>query len=139
VKEGAKLVVDGRGLKVPGHEDGFFAGGTLFDNVTPQMRIYKEEIFGPVLACVRVKDICEAVELINTHEFGNGVAYFTRDGHIAREFGRRIEVGMVGINVSIPVPRACASILSNSRSCSVGPRASRRALSLRCRRRRNAQ
>jgi malonate-semialdehyde dehydrogenase (acetylating)/methylmalonate-semialdehyde dehydrogenase len=106
VKEGATLVVDGRGLKVPGHEDGFFTGGTLFDNVTPEMRIYKEEIFGPVLACVRVKDFTEAVELINAHEFGNGVACFTSDGHIAREFGRRIEVGMVGINVPIPVPMA---------------------------------
>jgi malonate-semialdehyde dehydrogenase (acetylating)/methylmalonate-semialdehyde dehydrogenase len=106
VDEGANLVVDGRGLKVSGHEDGFFTGGTLFDNVTPDMRIYKEEIFGPVLACVRVKDFTEAVELINAHEFGNGVACYTRDGHIAREFGRRIEVGMVGINVPIPVPMA---------------------------------
>jgi malonate-semialdehyde dehydrogenase (acetylating) / methylmalonate-semialdehyde dehydrogenase len=106
VEEGATLVVDGRGLKVAGHEDGFFTGGTLFDNVTPGMRIYKEEIFGPVLACVRVKDFGEAVELINAHEFGNGVACFTRDGHVAREFGRRIEVGMVGINVPIPVPMA---------------------------------
>jgi malonate-semialdehyde dehydrogenase (acetylating)/methylmalonate-semialdehyde dehydrogenase len=106
VKEGATLVVDGRGLKVTGHEDGFFTGGTLFDNVTPDMRIYKEEIFGPVLACVRVKDFAEAVELINAHEFGNGVACFTRDGNIAREFSRRIEVGMVGINVPIPVPMA---------------------------------
>ncbi|MEA3112718.1 MAG: malonate-semialdehyde dehydrogenase (acetylating) / methylmalonate-semialdehyde dehydrogenase [Caballeronia sp.] len=106
VEEGASLVVDGRGLKVPGHEEGFFTGGTLFDNVTPDMRIYKEEIFGPVLACVRVKDFTEAVDLINAHEFGNGVACYTRDGHIAREFGRRIEVGMVGINVPIPVPMA---------------------------------
>ncbi|WP_114810899.1 CoA-acylating methylmalonate-semialdehyde dehydrogenase [Paraburkholderia kururiensis] len=106
VEEGAKLVVDGRGLKVAGHEDGFFTGGTLFDHVTPQMRIYKEEIFGPVLACVRVKDFGEAVDLINAHEFGNGVACFTRDGNVAREFGRRIEVGMVGINVPIPVPMA---------------------------------
>jgi malonate-semialdehyde dehydrogenase (acetylating)/methylmalonate-semialdehyde dehydrogenase len=106
VEEGASLVVDGRGLKVPGHEEGFFTGGTLFDHVTPDMRIYKEEIFGPVLACVRVKDFTEAVDLINAHEFGNGVACYTRDGHIAREFGRRIEVGMVGINVPIPVPMA---------------------------------
>ncbi|HMC44975.1 MAG TPA: CoA-acylating methylmalonate-semialdehyde dehydrogenase, partial [Caballeronia sp.] len=86
VEEGASLVVDGRGLKVPGHEEGFFTGGTLFDHVTPEMRIYKEEIFGPVLACVRVKDFTEAVDLINAHEFGNGVACYTRDGHIAREF-----------------------------------------------------
>ncbi|MFP3582646.1 CoA-acylating methylmalonate-semialdehyde dehydrogenase [Paraburkholderia sp. SIMBA_055] len=106
VDEGAKLIVDGRGYKVPGHEEGFFTGGTLFDHVTPDMRIYKEEIFGPVLACVRVKDFTEAVDLINEHEFGNGVACYTRDGHIAREFGRRIEVGMVGINVPIPVPMA---------------------------------
>ncbi|MFM0048279.1 CoA-acylating methylmalonate-semialdehyde dehydrogenase [Caballeronia grimmiae] len=106
VDEGAQLVVDGRGLKVAGHEDGFFTGGTLFDHVTPNMRIYKEEIFGPVLACVRVKDFAEAVNLVNAHEFGNGVACYTRDGHVAREFGRRIEVGMVGINVPIPVPMA---------------------------------
>jgi malonate-semialdehyde dehydrogenase (acetylating) / methylmalonate-semialdehyde dehydrogenase len=104
--EGAKLVVDGRGLKVPGHESGYFTGGTLFDHVTPQMRIYKEEIFGPVLSCVRVKDFTEAVQLVNNHEFGNGVACYTRDGHIAREFARRVQVGMVGINVPIPVPMA---------------------------------
>ncbi|MBU6438231.1 MAG: aldehyde dehydrogenase family protein, partial [Betaproteobacteria bacterium] len=106
VKEGATLVVDGRGLKVPGHEGGFFTGGTLFDHVTPAMRIYQEEIFGPVLACVRVKDFAEGVALINAHAFGNGVACFTRDGHVAREFARRIQVGMVGINVPIPVPMA---------------------------------
>ncbi|QGZ64872.1 CoA-acylating methylmalonate-semialdehyde dehydrogenase [Paraburkholderia acidisoli] len=106
VAEGATLVVDGRGLSVPGHENGFFTGGTLFDHVTPAMRIYKEEIFGPVLACVRAKDFAEAVQLINDHEFGNGVACFTRDGNVAREFGRQIEVGMVGINVPIPVPMA---------------------------------
>ncbi len=105
-KEGAKLVVDGRHFKVPGHEAGFFTGGTLFDNVTPDMRIYKEEIFGPVLACVRVKTFAEAVDLINAHEFGNGVSCFTRDGHVAREFARMIQVGMVGINVPIPVPMA---------------------------------
>ena len=106
VKEGAKLVVDGRGCKVPGHSEGFFTGGTLFDHVTPAMRIYKEEIFGPVLGCVRVHDLKEAVELINAHEFGNGVACFTSDGNVAREFSRRIQVGMVGINVPIPVPMA---------------------------------
>ena len=106
IEEGATLVVDGRGLKVPGHENGFFTGGTLFDHVTPEMRIYREEIFGPVLSCVRVKDFAEAVQLINDHEFGNGVACFTRDGNVAREFGRQIEVGMVGINVPIPVPMA---------------------------------
>jgi malonate-semialdehyde dehydrogenase (acetylating)/methylmalonate-semialdehyde dehydrogenase len=106
VDEGATLVVDGRGCQVPGHEAGFFTGGTLFDNVTPAMRIYKEEIFGPVLACVRVKDFAEAVQLINDHEFGNGVSCFTSDGGVAREFARRIQVGMVGINVPIPVPMA---------------------------------
>ncbi len=106
VEEGATLVVDGRGHKVAGHEEGFFTGGTLFDNVKPTMRIYKEEIFGPVLSCMRVKDFGEAVDLINAHEFGNGVACYTRDGHVAREFARRIQVGMVGINVPIPVPMA---------------------------------
>ncbi|MGO4278706.1 methylmalonate-semialdehyde dehydrogenase [acylating] [Cupriavidus sp. OV038] len=106
VQEGAKLVVDGRNYKVPGHEQGFFTGGTLFDNVTPEMRIYKEEIFGPVLSCVRVDDFAQAVKLVNEHEFGNGVACYTRDGQVAREFARRIEVGMVGINVPIPVPMA---------------------------------
>lgn len=106
VDEGAELVVDGRGLKVPGHEEGFFTGGTLFDHVTPQMSLYREEIFGPVLACVRAKDFASAVQLVNDHEYGNGVACFTRDGHVAREFSRRIQVGMVGINVPIPVPMA---------------------------------
>jgi malonate-semialdehyde dehydrogenase (acetylating)/methylmalonate-semialdehyde dehydrogenase len=106
VEEGAKLIVDGRGLKLPGLEDGFYTGGTLFDHVTPAMRIYKEEIFGPVLACVRVNDLSEAVQLVNDHEFGNGVACYTSDGHVAREFARRIQIGMVGINVPIPVPMA---------------------------------
>ncbi len=105
-QEGAELVVDGRGFKVPGHEAGFFIGATLFDRVTPQMRIYQEEIFGPVLACVRVPDFAQAVQLVNAHEFGNGVSCFTRDGNVAREFSRRIQVGMVGINVPIPVPMA---------------------------------
>ncbi|MEO7954271.1 MAG: CoA-acylating methylmalonate-semialdehyde dehydrogenase, partial [Polaromonas sp.] len=106
VKEGATLLLDGRGHTVEGHEEGFWMGGTLFDHVTPDMRIYKEEIFGPVLGCVRVKDFAEAVELVNGHEFGNGVSCYTRDGHVAREFARRIQVGMVGINVPIPVPMA---------------------------------
>ncbi|ARP94166.1 CoA-acylating methylmalonate-semialdehyde dehydrogenase [Bordetella genomosp. 13] len=106
VEEGARLVVDGRGFKVPGHESGFFTGGTLFDHVTPEMKIYREEIFGPVLCCVRVPDFAEAVRLINAHEFGNGVACYTRDGNVAREFSRQIKVGMVGINVPIPVPMA---------------------------------
>ena len=106
VKEGATLLVDGRGHTVAGHEEGFWMGGTLFDHVTPDMRIYKEEIFGPVLGCVRVKDFAEAVALVNGHEFGNGVSCYTRDGHVAREFSRRIQVGMVGINVPIPVSMA---------------------------------
>jgi malonate-semialdehyde dehydrogenase (acetylating)/methylmalonate-semialdehyde dehydrogenase len=106
VKEGAKLIVDGRGLKVPGHDKGFFTGGTLFDHVTPSMRIYQEEIFGPVLSCVRAKDFAEAVNLVNAHPMGNGVSCFTSDGNIAREFSRRVQVGMVGINVPIPVPMA---------------------------------
>jgi malonate-semialdehyde dehydrogenase (acetylating)/methylmalonate-semialdehyde dehydrogenase len=106
VQAGAKLLVDGRGLKVPGHENGFFLGGSLFDHVTPDMTIYQEEIFGPVLCVVRVPDFASAVELINAHEFGNGVSLFTSDGNTAREFSRRIEVGMVGINVPIPVPMA---------------------------------
>jgi malonate-semialdehyde dehydrogenase (acetylating)/methylmalonate-semialdehyde dehydrogenase len=106
VKEGAQLVVDGRGCKVAGHAEGYFTGGTLFDRVTPAMRIYKEEIFGPVLACVRVPDFATALQLVNDHEFGNGVACFTSDGNIAREFARRVQVGMVGINVPIPVPMA---------------------------------
>lgn len=106
VAEGAQLVVDGRGHRVAGFEQGFFTGGTLFDHVKPDMRIYKEEIFGPVLACVRAKDFAQAVQLVNDHEFGNGVACFTSDGGVAREFARRIQVGMVGINVPIPVPMA---------------------------------
>jgi len=106
VEEGATLVVDGRGHKVAGHEQGFFTGGTLFDHVQPAMRIYKEEIFGPVLACVRVADMAAALQLVNEHEFGNGVALFTSDGGVAREFSRRVQVGMVGINVPIPVPMA---------------------------------
>jgi malonate-semialdehyde dehydrogenase (acetylating)/methylmalonate-semialdehyde dehydrogenase len=110
IKEGAQLLVDGRGFTGAtagdGCEQGFWMGGTLFDHVTPDMRIYKEEIFGPVLGCVRVPDFATAVKLVNDHEFGNGVACFTRDGNVAREFSRRIQVGMVGINVPIPVPMA---------------------------------
>jgi len=106
VEEGAQLVVDGRHCKVRGHENGFFCGGTLFDKVTPDMRIYQEEIFGPVLACVRVPDFAAALKLVNSHQFGNGVACYTRDGNVAREFSRRVEVGMIGINVPIPVPMA---------------------------------
>ncbi|KTS76838.1 methylmalonate-semialdehyde dehydrogenase [Pseudomonas oryzihabitans] len=106
VEEGARLLVDGRGFKVPGAENGFFVGATLFDGVTPEMTIYQEEIFGPVLGIVRVPDFASAVALINAHEFGNGVSCFTSDGGIARAFARTIKVGMVGINVPIPVPMA---------------------------------
>ncbi len=106
VRQGARLLVDGRGHAVPGHAQGFWLGGTLFDQVTPDMRIYQEEIFGPVLSCVRAPDFAAALDLVNAHAYGNGVACFTRDGHIAREFSRRVQVGMVGINVPIPVPMA---------------------------------
>ncbi|MEM8812462.1 MAG: CoA-acylating methylmalonate-semialdehyde dehydrogenase [Pseudomonadota bacterium] len=106
VAEGAELVVDGRYHTVAGFNQGYWLGGTLFDHVKPEMTIYKEEIFGPVLSCVRVKDFAEGVNLINDHEFGNGVSLFTRDGNVAREFGRHVQVGMVGINVPIPVPMA---------------------------------
>jgi malonate-semialdehyde dehydrogenase (acetylating)/methylmalonate-semialdehyde dehydrogenase len=106
VEEGAKLVVDGRGQTLQGYEKGYFLGGCLFDEVTPDMRIYKEEIFGPVLSVVRANDYGEAVTMVNEHEFGNGTAIFTRDGDAARDFCNRIQVGMVGVNVPIPVPMA---------------------------------
>ena len=106
VAQGAQLIVDGRNFKVPGAENGFFVGATLFDNVTTEMSIYQQEIFGPVLGIVRVADFASAVALINAHEFGNGVSCFTSDGGIARAFARTIKVGMVGINVPIPVPMA---------------------------------
>jgi malonate-semialdehyde dehydrogenase (acetylating)/methylmalonate-semialdehyde dehydrogenase len=113
VASGAQLLVDGRrqplsgaAFTVTGHENGFWLGASLFDQVTPQMRIYQEEIFGPVLVCVRVPDFASAVELVNAHPLANGVACYTRDGNAAREFARRIQVGMVGINVPIPVPMA---------------------------------
>jgi len=106
VEQGAELVVDGRGFKLQGYEGGYYVGGTLFDNVTPDMTIYKEEIFGPVLSVVRAESYNDAVKLINDHEYGNGTAIFTRDGDAAREFADKIEVGMVGINVPIPVPVA---------------------------------
>ncbi len=106
VKEGAKLLVDGRGFKLQGYENGFYMGGCLFDNVTADMRIYKEEIFGPVLCVVRAPDYKEALRLPTEHEYGNGVAIFTRDGDAARDFASKVNVGMVGINVPIPVPIA---------------------------------
>jgi malonate-semialdehyde dehydrogenase (acetylating)/methylmalonate-semialdehyde dehydrogenase len=104
VKEGAKLVVDGRNFKLQGYENGNFMGGCLFDHVTTDMRIYKEEIFGPVLSVVRAKDYEEAVRLPSESEYGNGVAIFTRDGDTARDFTNRVQVGMVGVNFAIPVP-----------------------------------
>ena len=106
VTEGATLKVDGRDFKLQGYENGYFMGGCLFDDVTPDMRIYKEEIFGPVLSVVRAKDYDEAVRLPSEHEYGNGVAIFTRDGDTARDFTSRVEVGMVGVNFAIPVPLA---------------------------------
>ena len=106
VKEGAELVVDGRDFKLQGYENGYFVGGTLLDRVTPEMRVYKEEIFGPVLSVVRSPDYDHAVNLINAHEFGNGAAIFTRDGDAARSFADKVEAGMVGVNVPIPVPVA---------------------------------
>jgi malonate-semialdehyde dehydrogenase (acetylating)/methylmalonate-semialdehyde dehydrogenase len=106
IKEGAKLAVDGRGFKMQGYENGFYMGGCLFDNVTKDMRIYKEEIFGPVLSVVRAHDFDEALALPSENEYGNGVAIFTRDGDSAREFADKVNVGMVGINVPIPVPVA---------------------------------
>ena len=106
VKEGAKLVVDGRNLKLQGYEKGFYMGGCLFDQVTKNMRIYKEEIFGPVLSVVRAKNYEEALKLVNDHEFGNGVSIFTRDGDTGRSFASNVQIGMVGINIPIPVPMA---------------------------------
>ncbi len=106
VREGAELVVDGRGLRLQGYENGFFLGGSLFDRVRPEMRIYREEIFGPVLCVVRTASFEEALTLANAHPYGNGAAIFTGDGDAAREFAARIEAGMVGINVAIPVPLA---------------------------------
>ncbi len=106
VKEGAKLVVDGRNLKLQGYEKGFYMGGCLFDNVKKNMRIYKEEIFGPVLSVVRARDYNEAIKLVNDHEFGNGVSIFTRDGDTGRSFASDSKIGMVGINIPIPVPVA---------------------------------
>ena len=106
VKEGAKLVVDGRNVKLQGYEKGFYMGGCLFDNVDKKMRIYKEEIFGPVLSVVRVKDFESAVNLINDHQFGNGTSIYTRDGDVGRTFASKIKIGMVGINIPIPVPVA---------------------------------
>jgi malonate-semialdehyde dehydrogenase (acetylating)/methylmalonate-semialdehyde dehydrogenase len=106
IKEGAKLKVDGRGFKMQGYENGFYMGGCLFDEVKPGMKIYKDEIFGPVLSVVRAKDYQEAIDLPSKNEYGNGVAIFTRDGDAARDFAAKVDVGMVGINFAIPVPLA---------------------------------
>lgn len=104
VAQGADIITDGRTKVVPGYEDGFFFGGTLFDNVTPDMTIYQQEVFGPVLVVVRVNTLEQAVELINKHEYGNGTCIFTRDGEAGRYFSDQVMVGMVGINVPLPVP-----------------------------------
>ena len=106
VKEGAKLVVDGRNLKLQGYEKGFYIGGCLFDHVKKNMRIYKEEIFGPVLSVIRANNFDEALDLVNSHEYGNGVSIFTRDGDTGRTFSSKAKIGMVGINIPIPVPMA---------------------------------
>jgi malonate-semialdehyde dehydrogenase (acetylating)/methylmalonate-semialdehyde dehydrogenase len=106
VEQGAELVVDGRGFKMQGYENGFFVGACLFDHVTPDMDIYKQEIFGPVLSTVRAKSYEEALKLAMDNEYGNGTAIFTRDGDAARDFASRVNVGMIGINVPIPVPLA---------------------------------
>ncbi|MFI7869710.1 aldehyde dehydrogenase family protein, partial [Streptomyces salinarius] len=106
VREGAQLAVDGRGFTLQGYENGFYLGGSLFDRVTPDMTIYKEEIFGPVLSVVRAKDYEEALALPSTHQYGNGVAIFTQDGDAAQDFAARVNAGMVGVNVPIPVPIA---------------------------------
>jgi malonate-semialdehyde dehydrogenase (acetylating)/methylmalonate-semialdehyde dehydrogenase len=105
-QQGAKLIVDGRGIKVPGHEKGFFVGPTLFDNVTADMKIYKEEIFGPVLIVLRVATLDDAIRMVNSNPYANGTAIFTASGAAARRFQNEVEVGMVGINVPIPVPMA---------------------------------
>ena len=106
VKEGAELVVDGRGFKLQGYENGFFVGPSLFDKVKPEMKSYQDEIFGPVLQIVRAESFEEALALPSNHAYGNGVAIFTRNGRAAREFASKVQVGMVGINVPIPVPVA---------------------------------
>jgi malonate-semialdehyde dehydrogenase (acetylating)/methylmalonate-semialdehyde dehydrogenase len=106
IQEGAQLVVDGRSLRVPGHESGYFLGACLFDHVTPAMKIYRDEIFGPVLAVVRVTSLKAAMELIDAHEYGNGTCIFTRDGEAARYFCDHIKIGMVGVNIPLPVPVA---------------------------------
>jgi len=106
IEEGAKLILDGRSINIQGYENGNFVGPTLFDNVTKEMRIYKEEIFGPVLSVVRAKNYNEALELVNNHEFGNGTSIYTSDGEVSRHFTTNCKIGMVGINVPIPVPMA---------------------------------
>ena len=105
-KAGAELVVDGRNVSLQGYENGFFLNGSLFDKVTNDMDLYKQEIFGPVLSISRAKDLDSAIELVNGHEYGNGVAIFTQNGDVARTFTKQVDVGMVGVNVPIPVPMA---------------------------------
>ena len=110
-KEGAKLIVDGRNLKLQGYEKGYYIGGCLFDHVTKDMKIYKEEIFGPVLSVVRAKNFDEALKLVNDHEFGNGASIFTRDGDSGRTFSSKAKIGMIGINIPIPVPMAFIALV----------------------------
>ena len=105
-QEGAKLIIDGSAYKPKENESGYFMGGCLFDHVKPDMRIYKEEIFGPILSMVRVNDFTSALKLVNEHEYGNGTSIYTRDGYAARTFAEKVQAGMVGINVSVPVPAA---------------------------------
>src|SRR3546814_2670379 len=114
--EGATLVVDGRGASLQGYDNGYFVGGTLFDDVTPEMAIYKEEIFGPVLSVVRSKSFDDAVNLVNANEYGNGVAIYTQDGDAARSFSNSVDVGMIGINLPIPVPMAFHTFGGSKRS-----------------------
>ena len=106
ISDGAKLILDGRNLKIQGYENGYFVGPTLFDEVTPEMTIYKEEIFGPVISVVRVKNYEEALKLVNDHTYGNGTSIYTSDGEVSRNFTTNCKIGMVGINVPIPVPMA---------------------------------
>jgi len=113
VDEGATLILDGRNIKVPGFEKGNFIGPTIFANVTPKMRIYKEEIFGPVLVCLNAKSLEEGVQIINNNEYGNGTAIFTRSGAVARKFQHDVNVGQIGINMAIPVPPPAFSFTGN--------------------------
>ena len=106
LKENASIIIDGRSINIQGYEDGYFIGPTIFDNVNKGMKIYKEEIFGPVLSIVRANNFTEAINLVNDHQFGNGTSIYTSDGKTSREFTEKAKIGMVGVNVPIPVPMA---------------------------------